>query len=84
MSFALQLFAVALLVSVCALYSTWRLMSVRLRLRSLELLGGVPGLARAAWLAALRARLVTGAGACGGCAPPSAASRKQTPGALRR
>ena len=83
MSFVLQLLAVTLLVSACATYSTWRLMSVRLRLRSLELLGGVPGIARAAWLAALRARLMGGAGACGGCAP-SAASRKQTPGALRR
>ena len=83
MSFVLQLLAVTLLVSACATYSTWRLMSVRLRLRSLELLGGVPGIARAAWLAALRARLMGGAGACGGCTP-SAASRKQTPGALRR
>jgi hypothetical protein len=83
-SFALQALLVALLVGACALYSTWRLLSGRARLRALELLAGVPGIGRAAWLAALRARVVQGTGSCGGCAGASAAAPKRTSGALRR
>jgi hypothetical protein len=83
-SFALQALAVVLLVGACAIYSTWRLLSVRLRLRVLELLAGVPLLGRAAWIGALRARLLAGAGGCAGCAATSVAAPKRTPGALRR
>jgi hypothetical protein len=82
-SFALQAVVVALLVGACLIYSTWRLLSQRARLRALERLARVPGFARAAWLAALRARLVGGMGGCGGCAGASAGP-KQTSGALRR
>ena len=84
MSFALQALAVVLLVSACAIFSTWRLLSARLRLRVLELIEAVPLLGRAAWIGALRARLLSGAGGCAGCAATSAAAPKRTPGALRR
>jgi hypothetical protein len=87
MSGALQSGIVALAVLVCALYSTWRLLSARLRLRVLARLAMVPGIAGAAWFSAWRARLAGGSGAgCSSCAPTAtiAASRKQTPGALRR
>jgi ferrous iron transport protein B len=87
MSFVLQAVIVALLVALCALYSIWRLLSARLRLRLLDRLAAVPGIGRAAWFAALRAAALSRfAAGCAGCAPAatSAASRKQTPGALRR
>jgi hypothetical protein len=87
MNTVLQLAIVSLAVLMCALYSTWRLLSARLRLRALDALGTLPGIGRAAWLHSWRARLLSGSGAgCGSCAPPatSAASRKQTPGVLRR
>jgi len=83
-SFVLQGLVVALLVSACAIYSTWRLLSGRARLRALELLAAVPGFAQAAWLASLRARVAGGMGGCGGCAGASAPGPKQTSGALRR
>lgn len=83
MSFALQALAVVLLVSACAIYSTWRLLSGRLRLRVLERLAAVPLLGKGAWIGALRARVLAGAGGCAGCAA-NAAAPKQTPGALRR
>ena len=84
MNLALQVVVVGLLVGACLLYSTWRLLSARLRLRTLEALARLPVVGRAAWLAALRARVLAGMGGCAGCAAPSAASRNQTPGALRR
>jgi len=87
MSFVLQVVIVALLVALCALYSIWRLLSARLRLRLLDGLAAVPGIGSAAWFAALRAAALSRfAAGCAGCAPTatSAASRKQTPGALRR
>jgi hypothetical protein len=87
MSFVLQALIVALLVALCALYSIWRLLSARLRLRLLDRLAAVPGIGSAAWFAALRAAALSRfAAGCAGCAPTatSAASRKQTPGALRR
>ncbi|MGB9332585.1 MAG: hypothetical protein WCB10_17610 [Steroidobacteraceae bacterium] len=87
MSFLLQAVIVALLVALCALYSIWRLLSARLRLRLLDKLAAVPGIGNAAWFAALRAAALSRfAAGCAGCAPTttSAASRKQTPGALPR
>ena len=84
MSATLQLLVVALLVGACAIYSTWRLLSARLRLRVLELLAGVPLLGRAAWIGALRSRVLAGVGGCGGCAGASAPAPKRTSGALRR
>jgi hypothetical protein len=86
MSGVLQIVVVTVLVVACALYSTWRLLSARLRLRLLELLGRLPGIGSSAWLLDWRARLSGGAGGCGACPAGAtrAPSRKQTPGALRR
>jgi hypothetical protein len=90
-SLLLQGLLVAVLVSACALYSVWRLASLRLRLRVLEVLGSLPPVLTAPWLAALRSRtLAQLAGGCDGCAAGGAPTRdaaarpNQTPGALRR
>ena len=87
MSAGVQALIVALAVVSCAAYSIWRLLSARLRLRLLDGCAALPGIGHAAWYQALRARTVAKlAAACGSCAPAptGAASRKQTPGALRR
>jgi hypothetical protein len=87
MSLVLQQAAVALLVVGCALFAAWRLASLRLRLATLAALARVPGVGDGEWLARWRARLAASSGGCGGCAhnvKPDAASRNQTPGALRR
>jgi hypothetical protein len=85
-SLLLQQLLVGVLVTVCALFSAWRLAAVPLRLRALDALAALPGVRRMPWLATLRERTIArGTAACGGCAPkPGAASRNQTPGALRR
>ena len=88
----LQDVLVVMLVVACAAFSTWRLMSLALRLRLLAGLARLPALAEARWLARLRQKLLAGAAsACGGCSQaelhqlkPDAASRNRTPGALRR
>lgn len=86
MSLVLQVIVVAAVVSGCAVYSLWRLLSGAARLRILEALAHLPVLASVGWFARLQAR--TRAGTGGGCcccaAAPSAASRKRTPGALPR
>ena len=86
MSWVLQVIVVAALVSGCALFSVWRLLSGAARLRTLAALARLPGLASMGWFVRLDARTRAGSGAgCGGCAAaPSAASRKRTPGVLRR
>ena len=86
MSLLLQVIVVALIVAVCATYSIWRLLSGAARARALELLAAIPAVARMGWFIALQARTRARAGTgCGSCsAAPSATSRKQTPGALRR
>jgi hypothetical protein len=86
MSGTLQVLIVAVLVTACALYSGWRLMSTALRLRVLGGLSRLPGIGGTAWFLAWQARVQSRLTAgCGACAPAtSAASRKQTPGALRR
>jgi hypothetical protein len=93
MSLAVQYLLVGLLVAAGIVFSAWRLLSARLRLRLLEAVGALPGAHGAAWRARLRQRLLAQSmPACGGCsradAPhaikPGAASRSQTPGALRR
>jgi hypothetical protein len=88
MSLLAQQWLAGMLVLGCALFAAWRLLSVALRLRTLDALGKLPGVARRPWLARLRARLLARqSSACGGCAPPAtpdAASRNRTPGALRR
>jgi hypothetical protein len=92
MSPLLQQVLVGVLVIACALFSAWRLSSVRLRLRALETLGAWPGLRSASWLARLRERtLARQLQACGGCAGPpahpatrGAAGPSRTPGGPRR
>jgi hypothetical protein len=66
---ALETVLVALIVSGCALFSAWRLMSVRARLKLLEWLMAIPGIGAAPLLSRLRNKALTGlAGGCGGCA----------------
>jgi hypothetical protein len=73
MSILLQQFLAGVLVLACALFAAWRLSTVRLRLRALEMLGALPGLHSASWLATLRRRTLEGlGGACGGCAQGTA------------
>lgn len=87
MSAVLQGLIVAVVVLLCALYSAWRLLSARLRMRVMDALARVPGLGAASWFQALRAHAVSRlAAGCGSCAPTAtnATSRKQTPGGLRR
>ena len=69
MSLLLQQWLVGVVVAACVLVSAWRLSTVRVRLRALEVLGNWPGLRRASWLARLRERtLAQQLRACGGCA----------------
>ncbi len=81
MSLLLQQLAAGVLVIACALFSAWRLSSVRVRLRALEALGTLPGVRSASWLATLRRRTLAGLGsACGGCAQgPGAAPKASQP-----
>jgi len=68
MSLLLQQLLVAVLVLACALFSAWRLLSVRLRLRALDALQKLPLLRALPWLSRLRARtLARQLSACGGC-----------------
>jgi hypothetical protein len=86
MSLVLQGLLVALIVSVCVIYSTWRLMSVNARVRALGVLGALPGIRGSRWFQDLKARteaaLGGGCGSCGSAKP--ATSPKRTPGALHR
>ncbi len=86
MSVVLQVIVVGLIVLVCALYSTWRLLSGAARQRLLEVLAKVPLLGSSAWLRGLQQRTRAGLGAgCGSCPAATASpSRKRTPGALPR
>ncbi|HEV3182076.1 MAG TPA: hypothetical protein VGY90_04620 [Steroidobacteraceae bacterium] len=81
MSMLLQQCLVGALVIACALFSAWRLSSVRLRLRALDALGAWPGLSRASWLGRLRERtLAQQLRACGGCsAPPGHPAKSRSP-----
>jgi hypothetical protein len=89
----LQQVLVGLLVAAGVVFSAWRLLSARWRLRLLDALYALPGVRGAAWLARLRQHLLAQSTlACGGCSSadaahgpkPGAASRNQTTGALRR
>jgi len=91
MSLALQGVLVGMVIAACAIYSGWRLATLRLRLRVIDALSSLPPVLTAPWLAALRARtLAQLAGGCAGCAAGGAPTRdaaarpNQTPGALRR
>jgi hypothetical protein len=93
MNLLVQQLLVGVLVAAGIVFSAWRLMSARWRLRLLDALYALPGARRAAWLVRLRQRLLSHPSlACGGCSnadaahavKPGAASRNQTAGALRR
>ncbi|HYL03728.1 MAG TPA: hypothetical protein VEU54_09965 [Steroidobacteraceae bacterium] len=88
MSLPLQQLLVGVVVGACAVFSAWRLLSLRLRLRVLETLAALPPALTAPWLAPLRARTLArlggGCAGCAGSATPGAVSRNRTPGALRR
>jgi hypothetical protein len=85
MSLLLQQLVVGVLVMGCALFSAWRLASMRVRLAALEALGALPLVGDAAWLGILRRRTLEGlAGGCSGCAPgaaPAAGGRPSNPDA---
>jgi hypothetical protein len=91
MSPVLQGAVAGIAVAACAIYSAWRLASLKLRLRVIEALGSLPPALSTPWLAALKGRtLAQLAGGCAGCAAggtptrDAAARPNQTPGALRR
>ncbi len=91
MSLLVQSVVVGVLVAACAIYSVWRLATLRLRLRVIGALGSLPPVLTTPWLAALKRRtLAQLAGGCAGCAAGGAPTRdaaarpNQTPGALRR
>jgi hypothetical protein len=93
MNLAVQQVLAGLLVAAGIVFSAWRLLSARWRLRLLDAVYALPGASGAAWLGRLRQRLLAQSTlACGGCsstdaahgAKPGVVSRNQTPGALRR
>jgi hypothetical protein len=60
--------AVALIVVICAVFSIWRLLSVRLRLRTLGALSWLPVSVGGGLIATLRRRTLAGlSGGCGAC-----------------
>ena len=74
MEFLLEEGLVALLVAACAVFSAWRLLSPRLRLRVLDLASAMIGKAGNPWIPKLRGRtLAKLGGGCGSCAHNSAA-----------
>ena len=65
---ALEPLLVGLIVFGCAIFSAWRLMSVRLRLRTLEVLSVLPASAGGNLVAMLRRKtLAKLSGGCGAC-----------------
>jgi hypothetical protein len=58
----MESFLVGVIVAFCAVFSAWRLMSVRLRLKALDALSFLPGIA-----GLRRKTLSTMSGGCGAC-----------------
>jgi CBS domain containing-hemolysin-like protein len=80
MSLLLQQLLVAVLVVASALFSAWRLASVRLRLRALDAVQKLPVLHALPGLARLRERtLARQLSACGGCAQAGHAAKSRPP-----
>ncbi|HTY95354.1 MAG TPA: hypothetical protein VMC02_15810 [Steroidobacteraceae bacterium] len=76
---------VVLLVAVSALYSLWRLLSLRQRLWLLEQLLPLAGWAQVGWPARLRSSLQRQAlQGCGGCSANADAAPTRKSGAPRR
>ena len=89
MSLIFQEALVALIVAACAFFAFWRLASLRVRLRALDVLAGVAPLRDALWVRTLRVRTLAKQTGCGGCPAatpgvPGGASRNQTSGTARR
>jgi hypothetical protein len=79
MSVVIQNIVVGMLVATCALFSAWRLATVRVRLRILESLDRLPALGRVPWLARLRERtLARSSAACGGCSQARTPARRDS------
>src|SRR5258708_21645357 len=59
---------VGLIVAICAVFSAWRLMSVRLRLKTLEALSALPAIAGGTFVAKLRQQILRNlSGGCVAC-----------------
>lgn len=59
---------VGLIVAVCAVFSAWRLMSIRFRLKTLDALAVLPANAGGSFVADLRRKtLAKLSGGCGAC-----------------
>jgi hypothetical protein len=59
---------VGLIVAVCAIFSAWRLLSIRLRLKALEALSALPAAAGGTFVAKLRRKTLGKlSGGCGAC-----------------
>ena len=64
----LEYLLVGLIVAACAIFSVWRLLSVRARLSVLDAPAALPGHPGGRWLTALRQRLLARlGGGCGSC-----------------
>ena len=64
----LEYLFVGVIVAVCAIFSIWRLLSVRARVKVLEALAALPGHPGARSLTAMRQRMLAGLGSgCGSC-----------------
>jgi hypothetical protein len=88
---AVESLVVGLIVLSCTIFSAWRLMSVRLRLKTLEALSVLPPLAGGSLVAMLRRKtLAKLSGGCGACAQSTQTlnanvqSLNRKPGAPRR
>jgi len=82
---SLEAIVVGLIIAGCSFFSGWRLMSARLRLRVLDVLSGVPGLAATGWAGRLRQRVAAQiSGGCGSCARNAESVRVAFPGASRK
>ena len=84
-----QSVVVATIVAVCAVFSVWRLMSMRLRLKTLDVLSVLPGVAYMPGVALLRRKTLAklsggGCGACQAAVNENVRPANQKPGALRR
>lgn len=87
MSLVAQEILVGALVAVSAIFSAWRLLSLRSRLRCLDALAALPGAGAVRVLASLRERTLAQLGSgCAGCSAstPGSISPNRTSGGLRR
>ena len=90
MNLVAQEILVGVVVAVSAIFSAWRLLSLRQRLRCLDVLAALPGAGAVRVLASARERTLAQLGSgCAGCSghpasTPGSVSPNRTPGVLRR